>query len=92
MCACCNNESHLKPVNSVLKNSVKRTVLVQNRDTANRVIEFFREHRIGIVSCEIIDEVMERNVPPRKGDWLWLPDLLSYKSSVFKRVFMKLIG
>eukprot|EP01127_Copromyxa_protea_P015706 TRINITY_DN4566_c0_g1_i2.p1 TRINITY_DN4566_c0_g1~~TRINITY_DN4566_c0_g1_i2.p1 ORF type:complete len:655 (-),score=78.90 TRINITY_DN4566_c0_g1_i2:649-2613(-) len=91
-CARCVDGKHEIPVNSVLRNILKRTILVQSRSVADRCISYFRDNRIGIVSCEILDDIRELEPPNYQAGGLWLPDLLEYTKPDFKKVFRKIFG
>lgn len=90
MCAKYSHARYGTAINSVLRNSLKKVVIVQTRDVAQQVISYFREHQIGMVSCEILDDILETTDANEPSTWL--PNLLIYKDPLFKKVFSKLFG
>lgn len=81
------------PLNSVLQGALKKTVIVETRDAANSVVSYFRENRIGVVSCEILRDISDRDAPtPPEAGLVWLPNAIQVKDPCLKKVFCKLLG
>ncbi|KAJ5072881.1 structural maintenance of chromosomes smc family member [Anaeramoeba ignava] len=51
------NKKYLIALNSVLKNNLSTTILVESREAASEVISVFRKKKIGIVKCQILNEL-----------------------------------
>ncbi len=54
-------------VHQVLRGALKRTVVVSNRATAAAVAHAFTQHRAGVVSCAILDELTEQHSGAGRG-------------------------
>ncbi|KAJ3441263.1 structural maintenance of chromosomes smc family member [Anaeramoeba flamelloides] len=47
-------------LNTILRNKLSSTIVVEDRDIAIEIVKQFREHRLGVVRCEILNDLKSK--------------------------------
>jgi len=87
---------YLQAVNSVLRPYFHHTVVVKTREDAKKVVAYFNQHKIGIVSCEIVSELQDDTTPLNQdqgpASLQWVPQLIACNDSTLRPLVLKLSG